>query len=62
MKTRIIETISNNIYILKFVKKASPFFIILSILVTLTAFIDTVSNTQDTWGRFFCVDKRPHLC
>ncbi len=37
--------VKDNIYMLSFVHKASPGMIIFSILISLTAFVDTVSNT-----------------
>ena len=37
--------INDNVYMLKFVKKGSPYFITMTLLVSLTAFVDTLSNT-----------------
>lgn len=37
--------IKNNLYILNYVKEASPWFITLTVGISLTAFVDTISNT-----------------
>ena len=43
---RNIKTVlENNLYILAIIKKASPSFIILTLLISLLVFVDTVSNT-----------------
>jgi len=41
----IKSIISNNLYILCYIKKASPYFIIMSLLISLLVFVDTISNT-----------------
>lgn len=46
IKSNDIKTIiKNNLYMLDFIKKASPWFITMTILLSLTAFVDTISNT-----------------
>lgn len=37
--------IKNNLYILNYVKEASPWFVTLTVGISLTAFVDTISNT-----------------
>ncbi len=44
-RNNIRKIIENNCYVLEFVKKASPSFIFLTCAISLTAFVDTVSNT-----------------
>lgn len=44
-KNGIKKVIENNVYMLKFVQKAAPGFILSSCAISLTALIDTVSNT-----------------
>ena len=46
MKEKIKSIIKNNIFVLNYVKKASPWFITLTMLISLTAFVDTISNTR----------------
>lgn len=44
-KSTIKTIVKNNKYILKFVSEASPYFILITVLISLTAFIDTFANT-----------------
>ncbi len=44
-RNKISKIIENNCYILEFVKKALPWFVFLTCAISLTAFVDTVSNT-----------------
>lgn len=44
-KKSIYNIIKNNQFILNYISNASPFFILITILVTLTAFVDTLSTT-----------------
>lgn len=60
-KIKMSKVISNNKYMLSFVKKASPRFVFLTVAISFTALIDTLSNTWFSKVVFDSMEKKSHF-